>query len=161
MYPIGKATQILMKIALIYLMTKHFNSTICKETLPFRNHSALFQKGWNSCIDMWSINSQYIQQLSDTLGEEIPIVLPEGQQYLHCINSGPSTGTNCSLRPLSWASDAGRETQLICEIGQYIKSVLVFKPPWVPHLIGFMKWDLVQGKGQYGREAIMNAKLNA
>lgn len=26
------------------------------------------------------------------------------------------------------ASDAERETLLICEIGQYIKSVLVFKP---------------------------------
>lgn len=70
---------------------------------------------------------QYIQKLSGTLGKAFPIVLPAGQQHLYRFNAGPFTGTDCSLMLLSWASDAGRETLLICEIGQYIKSVLVFK----------------------------------
>lgn len=43
------------------------------------------------------------------------------------------------LISLSWARDAGRETLLICEIGQHVKSVLVFKLQKVPCLLGFMK----------------------
>lgn len=128
MHPIGKATQIVMKIALIYLMTKYFNLTAWEQThylpetiLPYLNKAEIHV--YEALI------SQYIQQLSDTLGEELPIVLPTGWQYLYHFNSDPSPGTDCSLMLLpSWASDAGREISLICEIGQYIKSVLVFKP---------------------------------
>lgn len=102
--------------------------------------------------------SLFIQQLSATLDEKLPTGLTLRTAIFYHFNSGPSTGTDCSLMLLSLANDAGRETLLICEIRQYIKSVLVFKPQQVPCLIRFMKWHLVQGKDQYGREARMDAK---
>ena len=127
MYHIGKVTQMLMKISPVYLLIKHFNSTIWKETfclpgaiLPYFKKAEIYV--------FWVLISYYIQQLCDTLEDKHPTGLTFRTAIFYYFNSGTSTDTDCSLMLLSWTSHAGRETLLICEIRQYIKSVLVFKP---------------------------------
>lgn len=78
------ATQILMKIALAYIFTKHFNSVIWKEIHCLPETILSFLK--KAEIHVYgTLSSQYIQELSNTLGEEAPVILSAGPHNIYTV----------------------------------------------------------------------------